>query len=95
MIPGMDTEHLESREEKVYRWTVRTLYVVALTLNAVLIYEQVKDSPEVTAVRARVDRWRARFADRVDEARRQRADEAWVVWEALTILEEAAHDADE
>lgn len=90
----MDTEELESREERIYRWTVRTLYVVALTLNAVMLYEQLKDSPELVAVRGRVDRWRARVSDKLDAARLQRAAESWVVWEALTILEDA-NNADE
>lgn len=91
----METEPEESREERVYRWTVRTLYIVALTLNAVLIYEQVKDSPEMTAIRARVDGWRSTAVERRNALRRRRAEESWVVWEALNILEEAAHDADE
>lgn len=85
----MDTEPTESREERVYRWTVRTLYVVALSLNAVLIWEQVKDTPEVDALRSRFTRARRRLDDRLSAARRQRAAESWVVWEALTILEEA------
>ena len=94
MLPVMDEQtQVESREERVYRWTVRTLYVVALSLNAVLIWEQVKDAPEVEAARARLDRWRRRVTERLDAARAQRAAESWVVWEALNILEEA-NDAD-
>lgn len=89
----MDSETTESREERIYRWTVRTLYVVALSLNAVLIWEQVKDSPEVSAMRTRFSRWQSRIGERIDAARAQRAAESWVVWEALNILEEA-NDAD-
>lgn len=87
-------DETESREERVYRWTVRTLYVVALSLNAILIWEQVKDAPEVVAARTRVARWKQNVSDRLDAAHRQRVAESWVIWEALNILEDA-NDANE
>ncbi len=36
----------ESRSERTYRWTIRTLYVVGLGLNAVYLARQFAETPE-------------------------------------------------
>lgn len=92
MLPVM-TE--PTREERLYRYTVRTLYIVALALNAVIIYEQVKQTEEGKALTARWERTKERALARYNEAKNLRTAENWVVFEAMEILkeEEGSKDA--
>jgi len=78
----------KNREEKIYRITVRTLYVVALGLNALVIYEQVKHTPEGQALKARGEQIRQRIKTKVLEARTFRKQANEVVFEAITIVED-------
>lgn len=77
-----------TREERLYRLTVRTLYVVALTLNAVIIWDQVKTTPEGKAIAERFANAKAKAVGRWRDAKNLKAAENWVVFEAMTILEE-------
>jgi len=77
---------------KVYRWTIRGLYLTALVLNAWVLWDQVKDSPEGVMIRTRAQV----VADRVmapvrDQQMFRKAANA-VVFEAVTIVEESHHD---
>ena len=77
-----------TREERLYRYTVRTLYVVALTLNAVIIWDQVKTTPEGKAMAERFAKAKAKAVTQWRNAKNLKAAENWVVFEAMTILEE-------
>jgi len=78
----------QETEERVYRLTVRTLYLVALALNAILIYEQVKETPEGKIFRARMTEIRTDLFDRINAAKKFRKQANAVVFEAITIVEE-------
>jgi len=79
----------ESREERIYRNTVRALYVFALAANAVVIWSQIKETPEgqqlvrrMTQVRDKITRpWRER--DHFRRASNQ------VIFEATEVVEQA------
>ena len=77
-----------NREERIYRLTVRTLYVVALALNAVIIWDQVKTTPEGKAISDRFNAVKAKALHKMRAAKELRDAESWVVFEAMTILEE-------
>lgn len=77
----------DERDERIYRLTVRTLYLVALALNAFVIYEQVKDTPEGQAMKTRIDALRSRIWGKMNEARLFRKSANEVVFEAITIVE--------
>ena len=77
-----------TREERLYRYTVRTLYVVALTLNAIIIWDQVKTTPEWKELANRFAKGQEKAIQRYRDAKKLKAAENWVVFEAMTILEE-------
>lgn len=54
------TEELEGTDSEVlYRWTIRTLYVLAIALNVYMLVDQMKDSEEWAITRRR---WQYRVA---------------------------------
>lgn len=77
----------DAQAERVYRWTIRALYALAIGLNVWLLWEQVKDSPE-TQIWQRT--WRAR-AERALEPLRERVHFRRhlnaVIYEATEIVE--------
>ena len=77
----------QEREERMYRLTVRTLYLVALTLNAFVIYEQVKETPEGQILRTRIQAAKTKIWNKLNEARHFRKTANEVVYEAITIVE--------
>jgi hypothetical protein len=77
-----------TREERLYRYTVRTLYIVALALNAIIIWDQVKTTPEGQALAGRFEKAKAKTLGKMKAAKDLKAAENWVVFEAMTILEE-------
>lgn len=80
------------REEKIYRWTVRSLYVLALALNAFAIWQQVKDTPEGEALEGRIEKVKKRIRHPFEEARHFRKQANEVVFEAITIVEESEEE---
>jgi hypothetical protein len=77
-----------TREERLYRYTVRTLYIIALALNAVIIWDQVKTTPEGKALGERFSTAKAKALGKLKAAKDLRDAESWVLFEAMTILEE-------
>jgi hypothetical protein len=82
-------------DDRLYSLTVKTLYLVALLLNATVIWDQTRDTEAGQKMRATFSRFGSDVTSRVRAARDLRAAESWVVWEAMTILNEGeATDAD-
>jgi len=76
-------------DARLYRWTIRSLYLAALVANAWLLWDQVKDTPEaqvaISKVKARADKIAAPLTNRQWFRRQANA----VIYEAVTVLEEA------
>jgi hypothetical protein len=77
-------------DEVVYRWTMRGLYALAIALNAWVLWDQVKDTPEFQIRRRQwadnVRRWAAPVRERHLFRRHVNA----VIFEATTVVEEAS-----
>ena len=80
----------ESNDARLYRWTIRGLYLTALVLNAWVLWDQVKDSPEGQAMQQRAQRAMDRLTRPVKEQALFRKAANAVVFEAVTIVEESA-----
>jgi len=78
--------------ERIYRLTIRSLYVAALVLNAWVLWDQVRDSPEGQALTARVRSFSDKVTKPVREAQLFRKQANAVVFEAVTIVEESQND---
>ena len=85
---------MDPDEDRIYRWTIRTLYAVALLLNAWILWDQVRDTPEAEQLQLRIEALKARalspFHDR--SVFRKQANE--VIYEAITVVEGKTDDHD-
>jgi nicotinamide riboside transporter PnuC len=82
-------------DDRLYSFTVRTLYLVALLLNGAVLWDQTRDTDTGRKIRATLKAFRADVTGRVRAAQDLRAAESWVIWEAMNILNEGdTTDAD-
>jgi hypothetical protein len=82
-------------DDRLYSFTVKTLYLVAVLLNATVIWEQTKDTESGKKIRASWQKLREDITSRIRAAHDLRAAESWVIWEAMNILtEEGTENAD-
>ena len=79
-------------DERIYRRTIRTLYVAALVLNAWVLWDQVRDTPEGVAMRARLQAVSDKLTKPVRDRQRFRRHANAVIYEATTIVEESEND---
>jgi hypothetical protein len=78
-----------SREERIYRNTVRALYLFALAANAVIIWGQVKDTPEGIVLRTRTKQLGRTITKPYRERQWFIKEKNKVIFEAVTVVEEA------
>lgn len=99
-------DEAEASEDVAYKWATRALYVTLLVGNIYVLYDMVKDQPEVVVARARVAKWWAGLKECDDCARRRATiqrlfnPEQWQLrlkistnrmhWEAAQILDPSA-----
>lgn len=82
-------------DDRLYSLSVKTLYLVALLLNATVIWEQTRDTESGKKIREKWQTFRDDITSRVRSAQDLRAAESWVIWEAMNILtEEGTENAD-
>ena len=79
------TESRTVDEERLGEYIRVALMVTLLAVDLLIIYEQVKDRPDVIAARARLV---AAVSGRLKRARELRRAERHVVWEAIGVVEE-------
>ena len=79
-------------DERLYRLTIRGLYVAALVLNAWVLWDQVRDSPEGQALVARVRKVSDKLSHPIRDAQLFRRQANAVLYEAETIVEGVEHD---
>ena len=77
---------------RLYRWTIRGLYLTALVLNAWVLWDQVKDSPEGVAVRQRAQQMGDKITQPIRDRQHFRRAANAVVYEAVTIVEGSQDD---
>ena len=81
-------DSFDRREERIYRITVRTLYVAALVLNMLVIYEQLKDTPEAEQLKNRAAQFANKIKAKATEKAHFRRQANAVIFEAVTVVEE-------
>ena len=75
--------------ERVYKWTIRALYVTALTLNAWVLWDQVKESPEAQLLMNRLRQANESLMRPIRDREHFRKTANEVVYEAITVVEQA------
>lgn len=83
-------DELREADSRLYRWTVRTLYVVAVGLNVYLLVRASADDTEVAIAKARAAAWWREVTKPWREAERFRRAANRVQYEAAQIVEEAS-----
>ncbi len=85
-------------DDLIYRRVVRTLYIVGLALNVWLIWEMVKDSPDVKIEVAKLRAWfKKTVVDCEGCAKRKKALKAAtnrMIYQATEIVSEVPHEHD-
>lgn len=72
-----------------YRWTIRTLYAVAIAMNVWILWIQLADDPEAQAVKDQVRGWAAKLLRPLHLDRQVKREVGGVIFEAMGIVEEA------
>ena len=86
------TESRTVDEERLGEYIRVALMVTLLAVDLLIIYEQVKDRPDVVAWRGRIS---AAISGRLKRARELRRAERHVVWEAIGVVEQEGQVNDE
>lgn len=92
MDPEQPFEGDDDPVDRVYVWTVRTLYVTLIGLNIWIYWRSVRDDPEFAVVRSRVDRFVARCRAPFNRERDFRKAVGRMHWQALEALDEERSD---
>lgn len=86
-----DTEPLEDVDDSpAYRWTIRTLYALALGMNVYILWQASKDDYELAIIRRKVETLAQRAITPWRQQRDWRKNVAWLHWQAREIVEESA-----
>jgi hypothetical protein len=86
MIGGVTDE--ESGADLAYKWTIRALYASAIALNVWMLWNAA-DETEVEQIRSRLRAMRDRVMRPVHEKKAFQRAANHVVFEAITIVDEA------
>ena len=84
----------EYGDDRIYKWTIRTLYAFAIGLNCWILWDQVKDSPEALAIRSKLSEGWEKASAPVREAKMFERARNRMIYEATTIVEQEGDDAD-
>ena len=79
----------ESAADSTYRWTIRTLYAVAIALNVWVLWDSVADDTDAQILRAKVEALGAKLLRPFHLDREVRRQTGAVLWEAEQIVEDA------
>jgi len=85
----MDDARDDTKADSAYRWTIRSLYLLALVANVWLLLDSMKETPEGRVMLARLEQlkektlspWKRRHAEQVEANR--------VILEAMMIVDGA------
>ena len=80
----------DTQADAVYRWTIRVLYGTAIALNVWMLWEALSDDADTAVLKARVVELWDRAIRPVREAKLFRTHANQVIYEAMTIVDEAA-----
>jgi hypothetical protein len=84
-----DLEGGDQGADLAYRWTVRTLYVVAIALNVWVLWDQLAEDADAKVVKAKVNAWMAKALRPFHLDRQVKREAGAVIFEAMQVVEEA------
>jgi hypothetical protein len=88
MADDLDTG--DSTPDLAYRWTIRTLYAVAIALNVWVLWDQLSDDADAALLKVKANQAVAKLLAPFHLDRRVRRESGAVIFEAMEIVEEAA-----
>ena len=84
-----DLESGETGPDLAYRWTIRTLYAVAIALNVWVLWDQLATDSDAALLKVKANQLAAKLLRPFHIDRRVKRETGAVIWEAQTIVEEA------
>lgn len=94
-MPPMATDDLEGGDtgpDLAYRWTIRTLYAVAIALNVWVLWDQLADDGDAAALKVRANQLMAKVLRPFHLDRQVKREAGAVIFEAMEIVEDASVD---
>ena len=82
----------EDANQKAYRWAMRGLYLFAFGLNAWAMWDGLKQSPEGSAIEAKAQSLKNKIMAPWVERSVFKKHANQVIYEATTVVEDAAKD---
>jgi hypothetical protein len=83
-------EQVEYGDSPWYRWTIRTLYAVAIGLNVWILWDAIKDDTETAVFKAQVKQTVAKALGPFHHEREVQKQTGRMLWEATQIVEAAS-----
>lgn len=83
-------ENVEYGDSPVYRWTIRTLYALAIGLNVYLLWKAAADDSEVEIWKAKARALGRRAMHPFHVEQQIQRETGPMLWEAVQIVEAAA-----
>jgi len=81
--------------ERLYRWTIRGVYLVAVGLNLWFLWEQIKGTPEGEAMSSKAEELKAKALSPITNRRIFRRHANELIYEAVTVVENAQEEPDD
>lgn len=78
-----------TRADTAYRWTVRTIYLLAIVLNLYVLIASMKETPEGQLILNRLEQLRDELTRPLRQRRADRVEANRVILEAWSIVEGA------
>lgn len=85
-------ENVEYGDSPVYRWTIRTLYALAIGLNVYLLWQAAADDTEVDILKAKAKAWGRGALHPFHVEQQIQRETGPMLWEATQIVEAAASE---
>ena len=79
----------EGRADIAYRWTIRSLYAVAIALNVWVLWDQLADETEQAELKAKVEKWKNKILRPLHLEQQIQRETGPMIWEAMKIVEES------
>lgn len=87
-------DEAETTGDAVYKWTVRSLYLVAIVLNLVVVWDGMKSTDEGRRVQHTMNQWKQKLTEPARLRRQFRKEANRVVLDAMLIVDAEKVDED-
>ena len=92
MVAAMAPVDPDTHAERAYRWTIRTLYLIAVVANLWLLIQTMKETPEGQIMLQRLEHTWQRLRASARARAYEEAEAKRVILEAMMIVDKGEQD---